>query len=31
LLVKFFAKGQLKVSHAYGGIWKYFHYIGQKR
>jgi S-adenosylmethionine-diacylgycerolhomoserine-N-methlytransferase len=31
LLVKFFAKRQLKVSHAYGGIWKYFYYIGQKR
>lgn len=31
LLVKFFTKRQLKVSHAYGGIWKYFHYIGQKR
>jgi S-adenosylmethionine-diacylgycerolhomoserine-N-methlytransferase len=31
LLVKFFAKRQLKVSHAYAGIWKYFHYIGQKR
>jgi S-adenosylmethionine-diacylgycerolhomoserine-N-methlytransferase len=31
LLVKFFTKKQLKVSDAYGGIWKYFHYIGQKR
>ena len=31
LLIKFFTKKQLKVSDAYGGIWKYFHYIGQKR
>ena len=31
LLAKFFAKRQLMVSNAYGGIWKYFHYIGQKR
>jgi S-adenosylmethionine-diacylgycerolhomoserine-N-methlytransferase len=31
LLVKFFTKKQLMVSDAYGGIWKYFHYIGQKR
>jgi S-adenosylmethionine-diacylgycerolhomoserine-N-methlytransferase len=31
LLVKFFAKRQLEIRHAYAGIWKYFHYIGQKR
>ncbi len=31
LLSKYFAKRQLDVSHAYGGIWKYFRYIGQKR
>jgi len=30
LLVKFFAERQRVVSRAYGGIWKYFHYIGQK-
>jgi len=31
LLIKIFAKRQLEVRHAYAGIWKYFHYIGQKR
>jgi S-adenosylmethionine-diacylgycerolhomoserine-N-methlytransferase len=31
LLIDCFAKRQLEVSNAYGGIWKYFHYIGQKR
>jgi S-adenosylmethionine-diacylgycerolhomoserine-N-methlytransferase len=31
LLAKFFAKNQIEVRSAYGGIWKYFHYIGQKR
>ena len=31
LLDKFFVKKQIEVSSAYGGIWKYFHYIGQKK
>ena len=31
LLVKFFTTRQLEVNLAYGGIWKYFNYIGQKR
>jgi S-adenosylmethionine-diacylgycerolhomoserine-N-methlytransferase len=31
LLDKFFVKKQIEVSAAYGGIWKYFHYIGQKK
>jgi S-adenosylmethionine-diacylgycerolhomoserine-N-methlytransferase len=31
LLVKFFITRQLEVNLAYGGIWKYFNYIGQIR
>jgi S-adenosylmethionine-diacylgycerolhomoserine-N-methlytransferase len=31
LLIKLFDTKLLKVSRAYGGIWKYFSYIGQKR
>jgi S-adenosylmethionine-diacylgycerolhomoserine-N-methlytransferase len=31
LLVKFFTTRQLEVNLAYGGIWKYFNYIGQKK
>jgi S-adenosylmethionine-diacylgycerolhomoserine-N-methlytransferase len=31
LFVKFFTTRQLEVNLAYGGIWKYFYYIGQKR
>jgi S-adenosylmethionine-diacylgycerolhomoserine-N-methlytransferase len=31
LLVNFFNTRKLEVNLAYGGIWKYFNYIGQKR
>jgi S-adenosylmethionine-diacylgycerolhomoserine-N-methlytransferase len=31
LLVKFFITRQLEINLAYGGVWKYFNYIGQIR